>query len=231
MEKRSTQNSIHTSQTLFGWLVAHAALGGFLFGLSGKLSVSQTLSTSPFSISLHLPESRAGDGWRWLGHGWCASFVFCWAISWVGKTTFWMFSGFLIFAFSFRTLPLAELFGFLTLLPDLSVGVAMGIGFKSSSPLYIDSRVCSPEKRGMFGTIKSAFGLMIGVLLAQLTNLAIPSLDTELLTMQVWKWIAASWSGQFGGDDGLEQRLVPALLFFEFDVFGRLKAATMACEK
>ena len=55
---------------------------------------------------------------------------------------------------------------------------------------------------------------MTGVLAAQIVNLLISKLDTELIANQTLQMIRESWSGQFGWRWMFGAEAVPALIFF-----------------
>jgi MFS family permease len=120
-----------------------------------------------------------------------------------------IFSGFL-FSLSALGTALAETFWAFNAHRIIG-GVAMGIAL-NLSPLYI-AEISPPEKRGMFVTINQLL-VMIGVLLAQLTNWQISLLDTDLAENATFEMIAASWSGQFGWRWMFGAEIIPALLFF-----------------
>ncbi|MFT4855865.1 MAG: sugar porter (SP) family MFS transporter [Algoriphagus sp.] len=209
MEKPiSSQNPIQYNQTYI-WLISlTAALGGFLFGFDWVVIGG----AKPFYEPFFNITSAADQGWGTSSAliGCMLGAILCILLSdKLGRKRLLIFSGFL-FSLSALGTALAETFWDFNAYRIIG-GVAMGIAL-NLSPLYI-AEISPPEKRGMFVTINQLL-VMIGVLLAQLTNWQISLLDTDLAENATFEMIAASWSGQFGWRWMFGAEIIPALLFF-----------------
>jgi MFS family permease len=209
MEKPiSTQNPTQYNQTYI-WLISlTAALGGFLFGFDWVVIGG----AKPFYEPYFNITSPADQGWGTSSAliGCMLGAILCILLSdKLGRKRLLIFSGFL-FSLSALGTALAETFWAFNAYRIIG-GVAMGIAL-NLSPLYI-AEISPPEKRGMFVTINQLL-VMIGVLLAQLTNWQISLLDTDLAENATFEMIAASWSGQFGWRWMFGAEIIPAILFF-----------------
>jgi len=191
------------------WLISlTAALGGFLFGFDWVVIGG----AKPFYEPYFNITSPIDQGWGTSSAliGCMLGAILCIILSdKLGRKRLLIFSGFL-FSLSALGTALAETFWAFNFYRIIG-GVAMGIAL-NLSPLYI-AELSPPEKRGMFVTINQLL-VMIGVLLAQLTNWQISLLDTDLADNASFELIAASWSGQFGWRWMFGAEIVPALLFF-----------------
>jgi len=191
------------------WLISlTAALGGFLFGFDWVVIGG----AKPFYEPYFGITSAADQGWGTSSAliGCMLGAILCIGLSdKLGRKRLLIFSGFL-FSLSALGTALAETFWFFNFFRIIG-GIAMGIAL-NLSPLYI-AEISPPEKRGMFVTINQLL-VMIGVLLAQITNWQISLLDTDLSDNASFEMIAASWSGQFGWRWMFGAEIVPALLFF-----------------
>ncbi|WP_245803688.1 sugar porter family MFS transporter [Algoriphagus marinus] len=209
MEKQNnTQIKTQYNQTYI-WLISlTAALGGFLFGFDWVVIGG----AKPFYEPYFGITSAADQGWGTSSAlvGCMVGAILCIVLSdKLGRKRLLIFSGFL-FSLSALGTALAESFWVFNLYRIVG-GVAMGIAL-NLSPLYI-AEISPPEKRGMFVTINQLL-VMIGVLLAQITNWQISLLDTELADTASFEMIAQSWSGQYGWRWMFGAEIVPALLFF-----------------
>jgi MFS family permease len=162
------------------WLISMtAALGGFLFGYDWVVIGGAKPFYEPF-----FNITSAGDqGWGTSSAlvGCMLGAILCIILSdKLGRKRLLIFSGFL-FSLSAVGTALADTFWWFNFY-RIAGGVAMGIAL-NLSPLYI-AEIAPPEKRGMFVTINQLL-IMIGVLLAQLTNWQISLLDKELVMMPV----------------------------------------------
>jgi sugar porter (SP) family MFS transporter len=203
-----TQDSFQYNQTYI-WLISlTAALGGFLFGFDWVVIGG----AKPFYEPFFNITSPTDQGWGTSSAliGCMLGAIFCILLSdKLGRKRLLIFSGFL-FSLSALGTALAETFWAFNAYRIIG-GVAMGIAL-NLSPLYI-AEISPPEKRGMFVTINQLL-VMIGVLLAQLTNWQISLLDTDLAENATFEMIAASWSGQFGWRWMFGAEIIPAILFF-----------------
>jgi len=78
--------------------------------------------------------------------------------------------------------------------------------------MYI-AEIAPPEKRGMMVTVNQLM-IMIGLLTAQIVNLLISKLDTQLIADPTLEMIRESWSGQMGWRWMFGAEAIPALIFF-----------------
>jgi sugar porter (SP) family MFS transporter len=191
------------------WLISMtAALGGFLFGYDWVVIGGAKPFYEPF-----FNITSAGDqGWGTSSAlvGCMLGAILCIILSdKLGRKRLLIFSGFL-FSFSAIGTALADTFWWFNFY-RIAGGVAMGIAL-NLSPLYI-AEIAPPEKRGMFVTINQLL-IMIGVLLAQLTNWQISLLDKELVDDAGFDMIATSWSGNYGWRWMFGVEVIPAMLFF-----------------
>jgi sugar porter (SP) family MFS transporter len=90
-------------------------------------------------------------------------------------------------------------------------GIAMGSAL-NLAPMYI-AEIAPPEKRGLMVTINQLM-VNMGVISAQIVNLIISKLDTELIASPTALMIQNSWSGQYGWRWMFAAEAIPALLFF-----------------
>ena len=191
------------------WLISMtAALGGFLFGYDWVVIGG----AKPFYEPFFNITSTTDQGW-----GTSSALVGCMlgAITCIflsdkfGRKKLLIFSGFL-FSLSAVGTALTDTFWWFNFY-RIAGGVAMGIAL-NLSPLYI-AEMAPADKRGMFVTINQLL-VMIGVLLAQLTNWQISLLDTQLDDNATFEMIASSWSGTYGWRWMFGVEVIPAMLFF-----------------
>jgi len=191
------------------WLISMtAALGGFLFGYDWVVIGG----AKPFYEPYFKITSAGDQGWGTSSAlvGCMLGAILCIILSdKLGRKRLLIFSGFL-FSLSAVGTALADTFWWFNFY-RIAGGVAMGIAL-NLSPLYI-AEIAPPEKRGMFVTINQLL-IMIGVLLAQLTNWQISLLDKELVDDASFALIADSWSGNYGWRWMFGVEVIPAILFF-----------------
>ncbi|MFD2202601.1 sugar porter family MFS transporter [Shivajiella indica] len=191
------------------WLISMtAALGGFLFGYDWVVIGG----AKPFYEPFFNITSPTDQGWGTSSAlvGCMVGAILCIILSdKLGRKKLLIFSGFL-FSLSAIGTALSDTFWWFNFY-RIAGGVAMGIAL-NLSPLYI-AEIAPPEKRGMFVTINQLL-IMIGVLLAQLTNWQISLLDKELIDDASFEMIAASWSGNYGWRWMFGVEVIPAMLFF-----------------
>jgi sugar porter (SP) family MFS transporter len=191
------------------WLISMtAALGGFLFGYDWVVIGG----AKPFYEPYFNITSASDQGWGTSSAlvGCMLGAILCIILSdKLGRKRLLIFSGFL-FSLSAIGTALADSFWWFNFY-RIAGGVAMGIAL-NLSPLYI-AEIAPPEKRGMFVTINQLL-IMIGVLLAQLTNWQISLLDKELVDDASFEMITDSWSGNYGWRWMFGLEVIPALLFF-----------------
>jgi SP family sugar porter-like MFS transporter len=191
------------------WLISMtAALGGFLFGYDWVVIGG----AKPFYEPYFNITTASDQGWGTSSAlvGCMLGAILCIVLSdKLGRKRLLIFSGFL-FSLSAIGTASADTFWWFNFY-RIAGGVAMGIAL-NLSPLYI-AEIAPPQKRGMFVTINQLL-IMIGVLLAQLTNWKISLLDKELLDDASFEMIADSWSGNYGWRWMFGVEVIPAMLFF-----------------
>ncbi|MEN8247406.1 MAG: sugar porter family MFS transporter [Bacteroidota bacterium] len=193
----------------FIWLISlTAALGGFLFGYDFVVIGG----AKPFYEPYFEIVSASQQGW-----GTSSAIVGCiigtlllviLADS-LGRKRLLIASAFL-FALSAIGTALCTNFFWFNIYRFIG-GIAMGAAL-NLSPMYI-AEVAPREKRGVLVTINQ-FMIMIGILVAQITNLLISRLDTVLGVNPTAEAIRSSWSGEYGWRWMFGAELIPALLFF-----------------
>jgi sugar porter (SP) family MFS transporter len=191
------------------WLISMtAALGGFLFGYDWVVIGG----AKPFYEPYFNITTASDQGWGTSSAlvGCMLGAILCIILSdKLGRKRLLIFSGFL-FSLSAIGTALSDTFWWFNFY-RIAGGVAMGIAL-NLSPLYI-AEIAPPQKRGMFVTINQLL-IMIGVLLAQLTNWQISLLDKELVDDATFEMIAGSWSGNYGWRWMFGVEVIPATLFF-----------------
>lgn len=90
-------------------------------------------------------------------------------------------------------------------------GIGMGAAL-NLVPMYI-AEIAPYKQRGMLVTINQLM-IMIGILSAQIINLLISKLDTELVAEPSFEMIKMSWNGQYGWRWMFGAETVPAFLYF-----------------
>jgi len=129
----------------------------------------------------------------------------------LGRKKLLIFSGLLFFLSAIGTALAPDFFLFNAF--RMMGGIAMGAAL-NLAPMYI-AEIAPPEKRGMLVTVNQLM-VMIGILSAQIVNLLISRLDTELIGNPSSQIIRESWSGQYGWRWMFGAEAIPALLFFIF---------------
>ena len=201
-------NSIRYNQKYIWMITFTAALGGFLFGYDFVVIGG----AKPFYEPFFNLTSSAQKGWGTSSAivGCIIGTLLCVLLSdKLGRKRLLIASGFL-FALSAAGTALASDF-FLFNAFRMIGGVAMGAAL-NLAPMYI-AEIAPPDKRGMLVTINQLM-IMIGILSAQIVNLVISKLDTNLIADPTVQMIRESWSGQYGWRWMFGAELVPALVFF-----------------
>ncbi|MBE0655583.1 MAG: sugar porter family MFS transporter, partial [Bacteroidales bacterium] len=201
-------NSIRYNQKYIWMITFTAALGGFLFGYDFVVIGG----AKPFYEPFFNLTSSAQKGWGTSSAivGCIIGTLLCVLLSdKLGRKRLLIASGFL-FALSAAGTALASDF-FLFNAFRMIGGVAMGAAL-NLAPMYI-AEIAPPDKRGMLVTINQLM-IMIGILSAQIANLVISKLDTNLIADPTVQMIRESWSGQYGWRWMFGAELVPALIFF-----------------
>lgn len=203
MRKKTTYNQKYI------WMITFtAAMGGFLFGYDFVVIGGAKPFYEPF-FNLITPTQK-GWGTSSAIVGCVIGTIICVLLSdKLGRKRLLIFSGFLFglsalgtaFAGSFAAFNSYRLIG----------GVAMGAAL-NLSPMYI-AEIAPADKRGILVTINQLM-IMIGILAAQIVNLLISKLDTELIASPTTQMIRESWSGQMGWRWMFGAEAIPALLFF-----------------
>lgn len=191
------------------WMITFAAaMGGFLFGYDFVVIGGAKPFYEPF-FNLITPTQK-GWGTSSAIVGCVIGAILCVLLSdKLGRKRLLIFSGFL-FAFSALGTALADNFFSFNAFRMIG-GVAMGAAL-NLSPMYI-SEIAPAKKRGMLVTINQLM-IMIGILAAQIVNLLISKLDTELIASPTSQMIRESWSGQLGWRWMFGVEVIPAMLFF-----------------
>jgi len=191
------------------WLITlTAALGGFLFGYDFVVIGGAKPFYEPFFNLISSKQKGWGTSSAIVG---CViGTLLCILLSdKLGRKRLLIASGFL-FTFSAVGTALAPNF-FLFNASRLIGGIAMGTAL-NLAPMYI-AEIAPSQKRGMLVTVNQLM-IMIGLLSAQIINLLISRLDTELIANPSFQMIKESWSGQFGWRWMFGAETIPALLFF-----------------
>lgn len=191
------------------WMITFAAaLGGFLFGYDFVVIGGAKPFYEPF-FNL-ISSKQKGWGTSSAIVGCIIGTLLCVLLSdKLGRKRLLILSGFL-FALSAVGTALAPDF-FLFNVSRMIGGIAMGTAL-NLAPMYI-AEIAPFEKRGMLVTINQLM-IMIGILSAQIINLLISKLDTELIADPSFQMIKESWNGQFGWRWMFGAETVPALIFF-----------------
>ncbi|MEN8157947.1 MAG: sugar porter family MFS transporter [Bacteroidota bacterium] len=191
------------------WMITFAAaMGGFLFGYDFVVIGGAKPFYEPF---FHL-DTPTLQGWGTSSAivGCIIGTILCVLLSdKLGRKRMLTYSGFLFALSALGTALSGSFYAFNAF--RMIGGVAMGAAL-NLSPMYI-SEIAPAKKRGMLVTINQLM-IMIGILAAQLVNLAISKLDTGLVADPTAEMIRNSWSGQMGWRWMFGAEVVPALLFF-----------------
>ena len=202
------ENKFPINQRYIWMITFAAAMGGFLFGYDFVVIGGAKPFYEPF-FDLVTPLQR-GWGTSSAIVGCVIGALLCILLSdKLGRRRLLMFSGFL-FALSALGTALADTFFSFNAFRMIG-GVAMGAAL-NLSPMYI-SEIAPADKRGILVTINQLM-IMIGILAAQIVNLLISRVDTELIANPTLLMIKESWSGQLGWRWMFGVEAIPALLFF-----------------
>ena len=191
------------------WMITFtAAMGGFLFGYDFVVIGGAKPFYEPF-FNLVTPTQK-GWGTSSAIVGCIIGTIICVLLSdKLGRKRLLIFSGFLFGLSAVGTALAGSFFAFNAY--RLIGGIAMGAAL-NLSPMYI-AEIAPAEKRGILVTINQLM-IMIGILAAQIVNLLISKLDTELIASPTTQMIRDSWNGQLGWRWMFGAEAVPALLFF-----------------
>ncbi len=185
-----------------------AAMGGFLFGYDFVVIGGAKPFYEPF-FDLVTPTQR-GWGTSSAIVGCVLGTLLCVLLSdKLGRRRLLIISGFLFGLSALGTALASSFFSFNAF--RLIGGIAMGAAL-NLSPMYI-SEIAPAEKRGILVTINQLM-IMVGILAAQVINLLISKLDTELIASPTAQMIRESWNGQLGWRWMFGAETIPALLFF-----------------
>ena len=191
------------------WMITFAAaMGGFLFGYDFVVIGGAKPFYEPY-FELISPTQK-GWGTSSAIVGCIIGTMICVLLSdKLGRKRLLIFSGFLFGLSALGTALAGSFFAFNAY--RLIGGIAMGSAL-NLSPMYI-AEIAPADKRGILVTINQLM-IMIGVLAAQVVNLLISKLDTELIASPTTQMIRESWSGQLGWRWMFGAEAFPALLFF-----------------
>ncbi len=191
------------------WMITFAAaMGGFLFGYDFVVIGGAKPFYEPY-FDLITPTQK-GWGTSSAIVGCIIGTIICVLLSdKLGRKRLLIFSGFL-FGLSALGTALADSFFSFNAYRMIG-GVAMGAAL-NLSPMYI-AEIAPADKRGVLVTINQLM-IMIGILAAQIVNLLISKLDTELIASPTTQMIKESWSGLLGWRWMFGAEAIPALLFF-----------------
>jgi sugar porter (SP) family MFS transporter len=191
------------------WMITFtAAMGGFLFGYDFVVIGGAKPFYEPY-FDLVTPTQK-GWGTSSAIVGCIIGTILCVLLSdKLGRKRLLIFSGFLFGLSALGTALAGSFFSFNAY--RLIGGIAMGAAL-NLSPMYI-AEIAPAEKRGVLVTINQLM-IMIGILAAQIVNLLISKLDTQLIASPTTQMIRESWSGQLGWRWMFGAEAVPALLFF-----------------
>jgi sugar porter (SP) family MFS transporter len=198
----------HYNQKYIWMITFTAAMGGFLFGYDFVVIGGAKPFYEPF-FDLVTPAQK-GWGTSSAIVGCIIGTIACVLLSdKLGRKRLLIFSGFL-FGLSALGTALAgsfAAFNFYRLIGGIAMGAALNL-----SPMYI-AEIAPAERRGVLVTINQLM-IMIGILAAQVVNLLISKLDTNLIASPTTQMIRESWSGQLGWRWMFGAEAIPALLFF-----------------
>ena len=191
------------------WMITFAAaMGGFLFGYDFVVIGGAKPFYEPY-FDLITPTQK-GWGTSSAIVGCILGTLMCVLLSdKLGRKRLLIFSGFLFGLSALGTALAGSFFAFNAY--RLIGGIAMGAAL-NLSPMYI-AEIAPADKRGALVTINQLM-IMIGVLTAQIVNLLISKLDTELIASPTTQMIKESWSGQLGWRWMFGAEAIPALIFF-----------------
>ncbi|KPL12655.1 MAG: MFS transporter [Bacteroides sp. SM23_62] len=191
------------------WMITFAAaMGGFLFGYDFVVIGGAKPFYEPY-FDLITPTQK-GWGTSSAIVGCILGTLMCVLLSdKLGRKRLLIFSGFLFGLSALGTALAGSFFAFNAY--RLIGGIAMGAAL-NLSPMYI-AEIAPADKRGVLVTINQLM-IMIGVLTAQIVNLLISKLDTELIASPTTQMIKESWSGQLGWRWMFGAEAIPALIFF-----------------
>jgi sugar porter (SP) family MFS transporter len=191
------------------WMITFAAaMGGFLFGYDFVVIGGAKPFYEPY-FDLITPTQK-GWGTSSAIVGCIIGTLMCVLLSdKLGRKRLLIFSGFLFGLSALGTSLAGSFFAFNAY--RLIGGIAMGAAL-NLSPMYI-AEIAPADKRGVLVTINQLM-IMIGVLAAQIVNLLISKLDTELIASPTTQMIKESWSGQLGWRWMFGAEAIPALIFF-----------------
>jgi len=191
------------------WMVTFvAALGGFLFGYDFVVIGGAKPFYEPYFNLMSATQKGWGTSSALVG---CViGTLLCVLLSdRLGRKRLLIFSGFL-FALSAVGTALAQnffIFNSFRIIGGIAMGAALVL-----APMYI-AEIAPPWKRGMMVTINQLM-INIGILTAQIVNLLISQMDTNLIADPSIHMIRESWSGQLGWRWMFGAEAIPALLFF-----------------
>jgi len=201
-------NQPHYNQKYIWMITFAAAMGGFLFGYDFVVIGGAKPFYEPF-FDLVTPTQR-GWGTSSAIVGCVLGTLLCVLLSdKLGRRRLLIISGFLFGLSALGTALASSFFSFNAF--RLIGGIAMGAAL-NLSPMYI-SEIAPAEKRGILVTINQLM-IMVGILAAQVINLLISKLDTELIASPTAQMIRESWNGQLGWRWMFGAETIPALLFF-----------------
>jgi sugar porter (SP) family MFS transporter len=191
------------------WMITFAAaMGGFLFGYDFVVIGGAKPFYEPY-FNLITPTQK-GWGTSSAIVGCIIGTLMCVLLSdKVGRKRLLILSGFLFGLSALGTALAGSFFAFNAY--RLIGGIAMGAAL-NLSPMYI-AEIAPADRRGILVTINQLM-IMIGILAAQIVNLLISKLDTELIASPTTQMIKESWNGQLGWRWMFGAEAVPALLFF-----------------
>lgn len=191
------------------WMVTFvAALGGFLFGYDFVVIAGAKPFYEPYFNLISTTDKGWGTSSALVG---CViGTLLCVLLSdKFGRKQLLIFSGFL-FALSALGTAFAQDFFIFNLFRIIG-GVAMGAALVLA-PMYI-AEIAPPEKRGMMVTINQLM-INIGIITAQVVNLLISKVDTNLIADPSIQMIRESWCGQIGWRWMFGLETIPAVVFF-----------------
>lgn len=198
----------HFNQKYIWMITFAAAMGGFLFGYDFVVIGGAKPFYEPY-FDLITPTQK-GWGTSSAIVGCILGTLICVLLSdKVGRKRLLILSGFLFGLSALGTALAGSFFAFNAY--RLIGGIAMGAAL-NLSPMYI-AEIAPADRRGILVTINQLM-IMIGILAAQIVNLLISKLDTELIASPTTLMIKESWSGQLGWRWMFGAEAIPALLFF-----------------
>ena len=195
--------------TKFLWLICLvAAMGGFLFGYDWVVVGGAKSFYEPY-FGLTTPGMKGwGTSSALIGCMFGALSCF-WLSDKYGRRRLLILSGFLFTVSAIGTALVSDFawFNAYRILGGFGIGITLLL-----SPMYI-AEMSPPHVRGKFVSVNQLM-IMIGILVAQLTNWQISLVDTAMPADATEEIIRQSWNGQMGWRWMFGAEAVPAFAFF-----------------